>query len=91
MTWFFINRERNMRIDKFLKNARIIKRRTISKEACEQGKVLINGKVSKPGDEVKIGDEIKINFGNGSVHIEVLGVKDNVGKDLASTLYKTLE
>lgn len=77
-----------MRIDKYLKNARIIKRRTIAKEACEQGRVLINGKVSKPGDEVNVGDKIQINFGNGSINIEVLEVKDNVGKDAATTLYK---
>lgn len=77
-----------MRIDKYLKNARIIKRRTVAKEACEQGKVLINGKVAKPGDEVKVGDKVQINFGNGSLNIEILDVKDNVGKDLASSLYK---
>ncbi len=80
-----------MRIDKYLKNARIIKRRTIAKEACEQGRVLINGKVSKPGDEVKVGDKIQINFGNGSVNIEVLEVKDNVSKDAATTLYKNID
>lgn len=80
-----------MRIDKYLKNARIIKRRTIAKEACERGKVLINGKVSKPGDEVKVGDKIQINFGNGSMNIEILDVKDNVGKDLATTLYKNID
>lgn len=80
-----------MRIDKYLKNARIIKRRTIAKEACEQGRVLINGKVSKPGDEVKVGDKIQINFGNGSMNIEVLEVKDNVSKDAATTLYKNID
>lgn len=80
-----------MRIDKFLKNARIIKRRTIAKEACEQGKVLINNKVSKPGDEVNVGDKVQINFGNGSMNIEILNVKDNVSKDLAPTLYNVIE
>lgn len=80
-----------MRIDKFLKNARIIKRRTIAKEACEQGKVLINDKVSKPGDEVNVGDKVQINFGNGSMKFEILDVKDNVGKDLATTLYKNID
>lgn len=80
-----------MRIDKFLKNARIIKRRTIAKDACEQGKVLINGKVSKPGDEVKVGDKVQINFGNGSMKFEILDVKDNVGKDMATSLYKNIE
>jgi len=80
-----------MRIDKFLKNARIIKRRTIAKEACEQGKVLINGKLAKPGDEVKVGDKVQINFGNSSIKFEILDVKDNVGKDLATTLYKNID
>lgn len=79
-----------MRIDKFLKNARIIKRRTIAKDACEQGKVLINEKVSKPGDEVKVGDKVQINFGNGSMKFEILDIKDNVGKDMATSLYKVI-
>lgn len=80
-----------MRIDKFLKNARIIKRRTIAKEACEQGKVLINEKTSKPGDEVSIGDIIQINFGSGSMKVRVLDVKDNPGKDAATTLYENID
>lgn len=80
-----------MRIDKFLKNARIIKRRTISKEACEQGRVLINDKVSKPGDDVKVGDIVQINFGNGAMKIEVLDISDNVRKDNAVELYKNIE
>lgn len=80
-----------MRIDKFLKNARIIKRRTVAKEACEQGKVFINGNRAKPGDEVKVGDKVHINFGSNTMKFEVLEVKDNVGKDLAISLYKTIE
>ncbi len=80
-----------MRIDKFLKNARIIKRRTIAKEACEQGRVSINGKSAKPGDEVKVGDKVQVNFGSGPMNIEILDVKDNVGKDQATTLYRILE
>lgn len=80
-----------MRIDKFLKNARIIKRRTIAKEACEQGKVFINEKQAKPGDEVKVGDKVKINFGTGTMNIEVVNIKDNVSKDMASTLYKNID
>lgn len=80
-----------MRIDKFLKNARIIKRRTIAKEACEQGRVFINDKVSKPGDEVSIGDTVQINFGSGSMKLEVLDTKDNVSKDNSTTLYKNID
>ncbi len=77
-----------MRIDKYLKNARIIKRRTIAKEACEQGRVFINERQAKPGDEVKVGDTIKINFGNEPLKIEVLDISDNVRKDYAIELYK---
>ncbi|WP_312667084.1 RNA-binding S4 domain-containing protein [Tissierella praeacuta] len=80
-----------MRIDKYLKNARIIKRRTIAKEACEQGRVFINEKQAKPGDEVKIDDIIKINFGNEPMKIQVLGIADNVKKDNAIELYKKIE
>lgn len=80
-----------MRIDKFLKNSRIIKRRTIAKEACEQGRVFINAKQAKPGDEVKIGDIIQINFSNNPVKIEVLDTSDNVRKDDAVGLYKNID
>ncbi|CAK7041276.1 RNA-binding S4 domain-containing protein [Tissierella sp.] len=79
-----------MRIDKFLKNARIIKRRTIAKEACEQGRVSINEKQAKPGDEVKVGDIINITFGNESMKIQVLDISDNVRKDNALELYKKI-
>ncbi|MCK9444256.1 MAG: RNA-binding S4 domain-containing protein [Tissierellaceae bacterium] len=78
-----------MRIDKYLKNSRIIKRRTVAKEACEQGRVLINGKLAKPGDEVKIGDRVQINFTN-PIEIEVLDVSDNPRKDASKELYKML-
>lgn len=80
-----------MRIDKFLKNARIIKRRTIAKEACDQGRVFINDKISKAGDEVKIGDEVQINFGSGSMKFRVLDIKDNLRKDEATTLYENID
>lgn len=80
-----------MRIDKFLKNARIIKRRTVAKEACEQGKVFLNDKQAKPGDEVKVGDKVRINFGTGSMNIEILDVKDNVSKDMAASLYRSID
>jgi len=79
-----------MRIDKFLKNSRIIKRRTVAKEACEQGRVLVNGKEAKPGTELKIGDIIEINFGNNTVKVEVLELLEHVPKDKADSLYKTL-
>ena len=80
-----------MRIDKFLKNARIIKRRTIAKEACEQGRVSINGKVAKPGDEIKVGDRVQIAFGTEPMNFEILNISDNVKKDDALGLYKKIE
>lgn len=80
-----------IRIDKFLKNSRIIKRRTVAKEACEQGKVLINERRVKPGDEVKVSDKITINFGNGSKSFEVLMVKDNLSKSESAESYKMLD
>lgn len=80
-----------MRIDKYLKNSRIIKRRTVAKEACEQGRVLINEKLAKPGDEVKVGDIVQVNFGTGSMKVQVLKVYDNVKKDQAVDLYKPID
>ena len=79
-----------MRIDKFLKNSRIIKRRTIAKEACEQGRVFINSKDAKPGDEVNIGDIIRINFVSGEMEVEVLDISDNVRKDQSTELYRRI-
>lgn len=80
-----------MRIDKFLKNSRIIKRRTVAKEACEQGRVLVNGKLAKPGTELVIGDKIEINFGNNNVQVEVLQLLEHAPKDKAEDMYKQLQ
>ncbi|QQY79490.1 ribosomal 50S subunit-recycling heat shock protein [Keratinibaculum paraultunense] len=80
-----------MRIDKFLKNSRIIKRRPIAKEACEQGRVFINGKQAKPGDEVEVGDIVEVDFGTKTMKVEILEIKDNVKKDEALELYKIIE
>lgn len=79
-----------MRIDKFLKNARIIKRRTIAKEACEQGRVSVNGKEAKPGTELSVGDKIEINFGTNTMKIEVLKLLEHVTKESAEEMYKNL-
>ena len=79
-----------MRIDKFLKNARIIKRRPVAKEACDGGRVKINGKTAKAGDEVKVGDVFEVAFGENTFRGEVLDTSDNVSKKDAQTLYKTL-
>lgn len=80
-----------MRIDKFLKNARIIKRRTVAKEACDGGRVLINGKVAKAGDEVSVGDCIEVQFGTNTFRAEVLDVSDHVRKEDATALYRAVE
>lgn len=79
-----------MRIDKFLKNSRIIKRRTVAKEACEQGRVLVNGKIAKPGTLVNIGDIIEINFGTRTMKIEVLQLLEHVTKDNAHNMYRII-
>ena len=79
-----------MRLDKFLKNSRIIKRRTVAKEACEQGRVEVNGKVAKPGLEMKEGDLIKITFGNNVLNVRVLALTENVRKDDAQDMYEII-
>lgn len=79
-----------MRIDKYLKNARIIKRRTVAKEACDQGRISINGKLAKAGSEVMVGDKVEINFGNSTVNIEILEILEHVPKERAQDLYKQL-
>ena len=80
-----------MRIDKFLKNSRIIKRRTVAKDACDQGRIMVNDKVAKPGTEVKPGDEIFIQFGNGSLRARVVATPDTVRKEDAASMYEVLE
>lgn len=79
-----------MRIDKFLKNSRIIKRRTVAKQACDQGRVLINDKVAKAGDNVEVGDIIEIAFGSGEMKVEVLDLIENPRKKDADTLYEII-
>ncbi|HHV30209.1 RNA-binding S4 domain-containing protein [Acetivibrio mesophilus] len=76
-----------MRIDKYLKVSRLIKRRTLANEACEQGRVMINGKVVKPGAEVKIGDIIEIRFGNNTTRVEVTAISEHVLKSESKEMY----
>jgi len=80
-----------MRIDKFLKNSRLIKRRTIAKEACEQERILINEKIAKPGTEVKIGDVIQIRFGNSIINARIVGLSESSKKEDAATMYEIIE
>ncbi len=79
-----------MRIDKFLKNSRIIKRRTLAKDACDQERVSVNGKVAKAGTDVEVGDEILVRFGNGEIRVRVLAVPEHVRKEDAVTMYETI-
>ena len=77
-----------MRLDKFLKVSRLIKRRTVANEACDAGRVRINDKVAKASQNVKEGDIIEIAFGNKSVKVEVLDVQETVRKEEAKELYR---
>ena len=79
-----------MRIDKFLKVSRILKRRTVAQEACGEDKVLINGKVAKPSSAVKIGDEIEVLYAAGSFKFRVLNIKETVKKEEAASLYEVI-
>lgn len=79
-----------MRIDKFLKVSRLIKRRTVANEACDGGRVSINGKVVKASASVKEGDIIEIKFGNKVSKVEVLSVKDVIRKDEAKEMYRLM-
>jgi len=77
-----------MRIDKFLKVSRLIKRRTVAAEACEAGRVSVNGKTAKPGLDVKPGDLVEIRFGDRALKVEVLEIRETVGKSEAAALYR---
>lgn len=79
-----------MRLDKYLKVSRIIKRRTVANEACDAGRVTINGRPAKASADVKVGDVLEIQFGNRPVKVEVTDVKETVKKDEAKEMYKTL-
>jgi ribosomal 50S subunit-recycling heat shock protein len=79
-----------MRIDKYLKVSRIIKRRTVANEACDAGRVSVNGKAVKASQEVKTGDIIEIRFGDKLTKLEVLDVRENVRKEEATAMYKPL-
>ena len=79
-----------MRVDKFLKNSRLIKRRTIAKEACDQGRVNINNKQAKAGSEVEIGDIVHIEFGNSSISVKVLKLTEGTRKEDAQGMYEVV-
>ena len=79
-----------MRLDKFLKVSRLIKRRTVANEACDAGRVLVNGNVAKASVKVKVGDVIEIQFGLKTVKAEVLDIQDTTKKEEAKELFRYL-
>jgi len=84
----FFNRRIDMRLDKYLKVTRLIKRRTVANEACDAGRVQINGRPAKASAEVKAGDRLTIQFGNKDVSVEVLGIQETIHKEDASDLFR---
>ena len=79
-----------MRLDKFLKVSRLIKRRTVANEACDAGRVQINGRVAKASVDVKVGDEIAIAFGNKETKVRVLSLQESVRKEDAENMFEYL-
>ena len=79
-----------MRLDKFLKVSRVIKRRTVANEACDAGRVAVNGKIAKAGLEIKAGDQVEIRFGGNMMKFEILSVAEQTKKEDASMMYKIL-
>lgn len=79
-----------MRLDKFLKVSRLIKRRTVANEACDAGRVLVNGNVAKASLKIKVGDIIEIQFGTRTVKVEVLNIQETTKKEEAKDLFKYL-
>lgn len=77
-----------MRLDKYLKVSRLIKRRTVANEACDNERVTVNGKVARASYEVKVGDVISVRFGQRSLTVEVLSIVENVGKAEAAAMYR---
>lgn len=79
-----------MRLDKYLKVSRLIKRRTVANEACDAGRVLMNDRPAKASAQVKAGDVLEIQFGTRSVKVEVLNVQETVKKEAAQEMYRYL-
>ena len=79
-----------MRLDKYLKVSRLIKRRTVANDACDIGRVLVNGRPAKASYDVKVGDQISIAFGQRTVTVEVLAVEETAKKDEAAAMYREI-
>lgn len=79
-----------MRLDKYLKVSRLVKRRTVAKEMCQKGRILVNGQVAKPGTNIKMNDEIAIQFGQKLVTVRVDAIREMIKKEEAMTMYTVL-
>lgn len=79
-----------MRLDKYLKVSRLIKRRTVANEACDAEKISVNGKIARASYDVKLGDEIEINMGQKALRVRVIKVTEYVTKETASDLYEVI-
>jgi ribosomal 50S subunit-recycling heat shock protein len=80
-----------MRLDKFLKLSRVIKRRTVANDVCQAGRVMVNGRQAKPSVQLKVGDEVSIFFGSGEVRFKVTSLPETVRKEEAASMYELLE
>lgn len=80
----------SLRLDKYLKVSRLVKRRTVAKEMCQKGRILVNGQVAKPGTNIKMNDEIAIQFGQKLVTVRVDAIREMIKKEEAMTMYTVL-
>ena len=80
-----------MRLDKYLKVARILKRRSVSKELADSKRVYVNGRIAKPSTEIKVGDVIRVLFGNREITVRVCGIEKQVSKSAAAELFEVIE
>lgn len=79
-----------MRIDKFLKVSRVIKRRTVAQEACDGGRIEVNGRIAKPSKDVNVGDVVSVTFGNRTMQFEILSVDEHQTKQSAENMYRII-
>lgn len=80
-----------MRIDKFLKVSRILKRRTVARDACDGGKVIINGKEAKPSHQIAVGDVVEIDYATGTLKFKITEIKETIKKEEAAGLYEIIQ
>ena len=87
---FILSKYQFMRIDKFLKVSRLIKRRGVAAEACDTSRVVLNGREAKPGARVKVGDMIELRFGSTPLKVRILSIQETVRKEDAASLYEVI-